>query len=95
MGANIRNRKEVRLVMLVLSVLAAAAVYLLHDTHPEKLKLFQYILRLRIPTLVCMMIASVSIGAPLRHLMKLAQYYNVSLDYLCGLSPFKRRFPAI
>ena len=32
---------------------------------------------------------------PLRHLMKLAQYYNVSLDYLCGLSTFKRRFPAV
>ena len=63
MGVNTRNRKEVRLVILVLFVLAAAAVYLLLDAHPEKPKLFQYILRLRIPTLVCMMIASVSIGA--------------------------------
>ena len=32
---------------------------------------------------------------PLRHLMKLAQYYNVSLDYLCGLSSFKRPYPLI
>ena len=52
-----------RLLVLTLLVLTAAAVYLLLDAHPEKPKLFQYILRLRIPTLVCMMIASVSIGA--------------------------------
>ena len=32
---------------------------------------------------------------PLRHLMKLAQYYNVSLDYLCGLSILKKRYPAV
>ena len=27
---------------------------------------------------------------PVRHLIKLAKYYNVSLDYLCGLSEIKR-----
>ena len=32
---------------------------------------------------------------PLRHLMKLAQYYNVSLDYLCGLSTLKRPYPLV
>lgn len=26
---------------------------------------------------------------PIRHLIRLAQYYNVSLDYLCGLSEKK------
>lgn len=26
---------------------------------------------------------------PIRHLIRLAQYYNVSLDYLCGLSDVK------
>lgn len=26
---------------------------------------------------------------PIRHLIKLAKYYNVSLDYLCGLSDIK------
>ena len=32
---------------------------------------------------------------PIRHLIKLAQYYNVSLDYLCGLSSVKRPYPLI
>lgn len=32
---------------------------------------------------------------PIRHLMKLAQYYNVSLDYLCGLTTFKRPYPML
>ena len=32
---------------------------------------------------------------PVHHLVKLAQYYNVSLDYLCGLSMIKRPYPLI
>lgn len=32
---------------------------------------------------------------PIHHLIKLAQYYNVSLDYLCGLSTVKRPYPII
>lgn len=32
---------------------------------------------------------------PIHHLIKLAQYYNVSLDYLCGLSAVKRPYPLI
>lgn len=32
---------------------------------------------------------------PIHHLIKLAQYYNVSLDYLCGLSTVKRPYPLI
>ena len=31
---------------------------------------------------------------PLRHLCTLAQFYNVSLDYLCGVSDVKRKFRA-
>lgn len=31
---------------------------------------------------------------PVRHLIKLARYYNVSLDYLCGLTTQKRSYPA-
>lgn len=30
---------------------------------------------------------------PVRHLIRLAQYYNVSLDYLCGLTNKKTTFP--
>lgn len=32
---------------------------------------------------------------PIRHLIKLAQFYNVSLDYLCGLTAIKRPYPTI
>lgn len=32
---------------------------------------------------------------PIRHLVKLAEYYNVSLDYLCGLTTFKRPYPIL
>lgn len=32
---------------------------------------------------------------PIRHLIKLAQFYNVSLDYLCGLTSIKRPYPPI
>lgn len=30
---------------------------------------------------------------PLRHLIRLAQYYNVDMDYLCGLSNIKNSYP--
>lgn len=30
---------------------------------------------------------------PIRHLIKLAQYYNVSLDYLCDLTDRKTAYP--
>lgn len=30
---------------------------------------------------------------PIRHLLKLAKYYNVSLDYLCGLTDRKTPYP--
>ncbi|MDD6491470.1 MAG: helix-turn-helix transcriptional regulator [Firmicutes bacterium] len=30
---------------------------------------------------------------PIRHLIKLAQYYHVSLDYLCGLTNVKHPYP--
>ena len=56
------NKNRLRLMGLTILVIAAAASYLLVNAHPEKPTLFRYILRLRIPTLVCMMIASVSIG---------------------------------
>ena len=57
------KKNRIRLSMLAILVLAAVVTYLLIHAHPEKPKLFRYILGLRIPTLICMMIASVSIGA--------------------------------
>ncbi len=30
---------------------------------------------------------------PIRHLIKLAAYYHVSLDYLCGLTDHKKAYP--
>ena len=57
------KKNRICLSMLVILVLAAVVTYLLIHAHPEKPKLFRYILGLRIPTLICMMIASVSIGA--------------------------------
>lgn len=56
--ANIRN-----LIILTVIVIAVCGVYLLINSYPEKPKLFQYILSLRIPTLVVMLIASFAIGS--------------------------------
>ena len=30
---------------------------------------------------------------PLRHLIRLAEYYNVDMNYLCGLSNIKNPYP--
>ncbi len=30
---------------------------------------------------------------PIRHLIRLAQYYNVDMNYICGLSSQKKPFP--
>ena len=56
--ANIRN-----LLILMGIVVLACAGYLLVNAHPEKPKLFQYILSLRIPTLAVMLIAAFAIGS--------------------------------
>lgn len=52
-----------RLIMLTVFVLSVCAAYLLFNAHPGKPKLFQYILSLRIPTLVVMLIAAFAIGS--------------------------------
>lgn len=57
------KRNAIVLIGLTALVLVAIAVYLLVNSYPEKPKLFAYILSLRIPTLICMVIASVAIGA--------------------------------
>ena len=52
-----------RLIMLTVFVLSVCAAYLLFNAHPGMPKLFQYILSLRIPTLVVMLIAAFAIGS--------------------------------
>ena len=54
------NKKIIILLTLVIGVCAA---YLFIHSHPENPKLFRYILSLRIPTLVVMMIAAFSISS--------------------------------
>lgn len=56
--ANIR-----KLILLTCIVFGACAAYLLINSYPEKPKLFQYILSLRIPTGIVMLIAAFSIGS--------------------------------
>ena len=61
--AKMHRRNVTRLALLAVMVLVAVVFYLLVNSHPEKPKLFQYILSLRLPTLLCMIIACISIGA--------------------------------
>ena len=56
--ANIR-----KLILLTCIVFGVCAAYLLINSYPEKPKLFQYILSLRIPTGIVMLIAAFSIGS--------------------------------
>ena len=57
-------RKNIlRLVILFVMVVMASAAYLLIDSKMYNLKLFKYVLGLRVPTLIVMLIASFAIGA--------------------------------
>lgn len=56
--ANIR-----KLIMLTVIAIGVCAAYLLINSYPEKPKLFQYVLSLRIPTLIVMLIAAFAIGS--------------------------------
>ena len=55
---NIRN-----LMILGIATVLVCIIYLLYDAHPAKPKLFQYVLSLRLPTLLVMLIASFAIGS--------------------------------
>ncbi|MBQ8620472.1 MAG: iron chelate uptake ABC transporter family permease subunit [Clostridia bacterium] len=59
---NHHQKNVIRLIILFAAVLAAVGFYLMIGSHPEKPKLFRYIMSLRLPTLCCMVIASLSIG---------------------------------
>ena len=56
--ANVRN-----LIILTIIVIGVCGTYMLINSYPEKPKLFQYVLSLRIPTLLVMLIASFAIGS--------------------------------
>lgn len=60
---NRHSGNVVKLIILSVFVVAAIAGYLLINAHFEKPALFRYIMKLRLPTLICMVIASVAIGA--------------------------------
>lgn len=59
---DVHKRNVIKLAILAGIVFIAILGYLLLNSYPEKPKLFMYIMKLRLPTLVCMIIASVSIG---------------------------------
>ena len=52
-----------KMYMLTFIVAGVCAAYLLINSYPDKPKLFQYILSLRVPTLVVMLIAAFAIGS--------------------------------
>ena len=52
-----------KIIILTALVIGVCAAYLFIHSHPENSKLFRYILSLRIPTLVVMVIASFAIGS--------------------------------
>ena len=60
---NVHKRSAVSLIILAIFVVISILFYLFINSYPEKPKLFSYILSLRLPTLICMVIASIAIGA--------------------------------
>lgn len=60
---NRHYKNALKLIILAVIVIAAIACYLLINAHFDKPALFRYIMKLRLPTLICMVIASVAIGA--------------------------------
>lgn len=59
---SIQKTNVTKLIILTLLVVIVCAMYLLTNAHFDDAKLFQYILSLRIPTLVTMIIAAITIG---------------------------------
>ena len=58
-----RMKNTRNLIILACIVGGVCAAYLLVDSHPDNPKLFQYILSLRVPTLLVMLIAAFAIGS--------------------------------
>ena len=60
---NVKKQKDEKLWFLGVLVLAVCGCYLLVNAHPENPKLFRYILSLRLPTLMVMLISAIAIGS--------------------------------
>ena len=58
-----QNDNVRKLIMLTILVIGVCTAYLLINANPDKPKLFQYVLSLRIPTLIVMLIAAFAIGS--------------------------------
>lgn len=61
MGYRTKNLRN--LIIITCIVIGVCAAYLLINAYPEKPQLFRYVLSLRVPTLVVMLIASLAIGS--------------------------------
>lgn len=61
MGHRTKNLRN--LIIITCIVIGVCAAYLLINAYPEKPQLFRYVLSLRVPTLVVMLIASLAIGS--------------------------------
>lgn len=61
-NVHVHKKNRMRLAFLAVLVLISVLFYLFYNSYPQKPKLFAYILSLRLPTLICMVIASISIG---------------------------------
>ena len=59
----VKNQSFRKLVFLGLIVMMVCGSYLLVNAHPENPKLFQYILSLRFPTLMVMLLSAFAIGS--------------------------------
>lgn len=60
---NVKKQRDGKLWFLGVLVLAVCGCYLLVNAHPENQKLFRYILSLRLPTLMVMLISAIAIGS--------------------------------
>ena len=60
---NVKKQRDGKLWFLGVLVLAVCGCYLLVNAHPENPKLFRYILSLRLPTLMVMLISAIAIGS--------------------------------
>ncbi len=58
-----RNKRlKIKIYISVIALVLSGLLYLLYKNHFQNPSLFQYIMSLRLPTMICMMIAAITIG---------------------------------